>query len=266
MFSGIAYDQVAGLILSASTNSSLHASLDLPIPNFAGSLGSSSSIFVNGQSAYQTDLRFASLPGTYGLNDSIKIEMEFSTNVYVLGEPAIKIAAGNNPRFAYYRFGHLTNILTFIYEPQPGDYTNQLDYAVDRRLLSSAADSMLLDNGSILTYSTVPSVEAYIHLNPFRGTLSGSTNLVATDGTFSYLDLAIGQMGPDYLLRYYSIVQNVYSYTITITTTQTLFVSFTNQYELKPKEALSGHLVSWSTDLYNDIRFYFSYNFLTFLS
>jgi hypothetical protein len=251
LFSGYAADGTEGFIYAASSQPSLEADLQLPTPGELGSLCANVTLMVQGQTAYETSLDFYSPPGTYGLNDTVYIRMCFSTTVHVTGTPYIELSGGLFPRYAWYSSGNLTDCVFFAYEPQPGDYTNQLDYSINRRELSSAVNSFSTEYGFIQTYSRSPSTRAFVHLNPLNGILTGMTAIAAVDGLIEYQDLMIQDRGPDYLLRYTILNDQMTQY---ITLTQLVFVSFTGQYELRPPEGRQGHLIGWSVAISGDIR------------
>ena len=249
-FTGLQTSGNLGDIYAASSSPSLSVSTDLPMPGSLYSLSGNSSIFINGEVSYQIGLEYFSMPGTYSLNQSVVIKMSMSKPVLVRGEPHIKLSVGEYPRYAVYSSGNLTETLYFSYEPQPGDFTNNLDYAINRRALSSAVDSFSLNGGAILTYDNISSLPALIHLNPLHGKLTGTKNISSENGIFQYLDLTIQERGPDYLLRFFSDEDD---YQHRLTTTQTLFVSFTNEYELWAKNATKGNQVGWSIAISGDI-------------
>lgn len=83
-------------------------------------------------------------PATY-LDTSgavIDIQMAFSNIVTVTGSPTLLIETGSTDRTAVFAGGSGTNTLTFNYTIQPGDNTNDLDYA--------AYNALSLNGGSIL--------------------------------------------------------------------------------------------------------------------
>jgi hypothetical protein len=97
--------------------------------------------------------------------------------------------------------------------------------------------------GGIFALSANPILPAHIHLNPIRGVLMGDPVATSLEGVFSYDNLRIDKQGPDYEIRFNS---NVYNATSPLTNTQELFVSFSNEYELRPADAEKGDLIGWS--------------------
>ena len=144
-------------------------------------------------------------------------------------------------REATYYEGSRTNTLHFVYVPQPGDHSaiDGLDYYVDRASLNSAAASFKLNGGSVMLSSDSPIVDASVHLNPPGGNIKGKVSVIATAGICSYLDLAIKRRGLDYNLIFETYIPEN---SRAISTQQTVFVSFSNEFELRGGEALVGDL------------------------
>lgn len=239
-----------GMIYAASSIPSQAAVLDLPHVGHAGSISYSSDIYIDGRTAYETSLQIVTPDGTYGIFDKIYLQLNFSKSVVVKGVPSILLAAGPVDRPANYVSGSGTNSLLFLYVPQPGDFTFNLDYAINRAALSSAATSFQLNGGQILVKSANSSQPVYVKLNPVGGVLSGTLTVNASAGLFTYLDVSIYTRGPDYTLRYSAAPHGSAA---TLTTTQNLFVSFSNEYDLAPHEGLPNDLVGWAVDISGDI-------------
>ena len=129
---------------------------------------------------------------------------------------------------------------------QPGDEAKELDYYVDRSSLNSAVDSFLYNDGTIRLDSDTPVVEAEVYLNPPAGILKGNRDVEVTAGVATYLDLAIKKRGNDYKIVYESSPVGANR---TIYTSQILFVSFSNEFELTANEGLVGDLQGSSVAL-----------------
>lgn len=74
--------------------------------------------------------------------DEIFIEIRFSKTVLVVGSPTITLETGATDQVVDYVSGSGTNTLVFVYQVQPGDTSNDLDYV--------AQDSLGLNGGTIL--------------------------------------------------------------------------------------------------------------------
>ena len=232
-----------GTLLQASSTPSVICILDLPKPGQPGSLSSSARLTINGGTPYLSSLGYSSPSNQYGAGQKIDIEMNFSAKVVVTGYPYIVLATGLIKRNAVYTLGSGTSAIIFSYIVQPGDKSLALDYTSNRAKLQSAADSFHLNGGSILTLSRSPTVPVFIHLNPPGGSLQGVSSVTAAGGEYRYQDLNIKQRGPDYLIRFSSSPAAAFR---TITTSQTVFVSFSNEFELRPQEAQKNDLVGSS--------------------
>ncbi|MCX5944140.1 MAG: FG-GAP-like repeat-containing protein [Cyanobacteria bacterium] len=66
--------------------------------------------------------------GTYGIGDTITIEVPFSEVVTVTGNPTLLLETGSSDQVATYSSGSGTNTLTFTYTVQAGDTSVDLDY------------------------------------------------------------------------------------------------------------------------------------------
>jgi hypothetical protein len=231
-----------GFIYAASTFPAQIVGLDLPVPGTVGSLAVSSDIYVDGRVTYETGLEILNDAGTYGVGSKIYIRMNFSTEVIVEGRPYILMETGGYSRPAYYVSGNGTAALDFLLEPQPGDFAAKLDYAVDKDLLSTASNSFQM-NGKILTKSMNPILPVSVFLNPVGGVLTGTKSEMAAIGAATFLDLTIGIFGPDYQLIFLS--DAIYS-RATLEVAQTVFVSFSSQFDLVPAQGLPGDAVGWA--------------------
>jgi len=107
-----------------------------------------------------------------------------------------------------------------------------------------------LNGGSILAYSSNPTIPAVVVFNPPGGVITGTLDVTAAAGVFKYLDLSIKLRGPDYIMRFSASPTSAQR---TITTTQTIFVSFSNEFELRPVEAQQYDLIGHSVSLDGDI-------------
>lgn len=109
--------------------------------------------------------------GTYGLGDTLSIDVLFSAAVVVTGTPRLLLnLGGDTPRYASYLTGSNTNTLTFTYTVQEGDGSSDLGYA-NINALSPNGGSIQLINTSTSAILTLPAPGA-------DGSLSGSSAVV----------------------------------------------------------------------------------------
>jgi large repetitive protein len=87
-----------------------------------------------------TNVTSSTANGTYGLTDTISIQIAFSDAVSVSGTPTLALETGAVDRTAGYTGGSGTSTLTFQYTVQTGDVTGDLDYRNMTSLSGSIAD------------------------------------------------------------------------------------------------------------------------------
>jgi hypothetical protein len=240
----------AGSLLRASTNPETNAILTLPVPGEIYSLSLNNDIYIDGSVVYMTSLKYLTSDGNYGLGQTISIEMKFSFDVVVTGLPGILLETGLYDRQAYYVSGSGTDTLIFEYIPQPGDITNSLDYVIDRAKLSTAKESYMLNGGSILSKSDVQSFAVEVNFNPKTGYLEGNKDTVAIAGVFDYKGLIIRSRGPDYMIRFTCIPKDANR---TLTVSNEVFVSFSNEFQLRPVEAENNDLIGHDVSIFDDV-------------
>lgn len=267
LFPGLdVYNSSQGYFLSAIT-ADYPIQLVLPKPGTVGSISLYNSIYINGYPPYLIDFSFVNTSKVYYIGETIYMRMNFSEPVIVKGNPFIVLNTLKFRRYAYYYpistmnsfdsilFSGVDNAIGcrsiyFRYIIQPGDDNLQLDYYVDSQSYFSSAGSFVENGGGIYTYSDNPSQLVQIHLNPSGGYLSGTESVNITSGSYLYFDIGISNAGSDYQLRYTSYFHdilavfpnliNIYNHQTVLTTTQNIFVAFSNEYELKPAESKFG--------------------------
>ena len=94
-----------------------------------------------------TGVTATSLSGTYGIGQSVDIQVSFSKPVFVTGVPSLRLNTTPS-RTATYVSGSGTSVLTFRYAIQTGDRATRLDYA--------SASALILNGGSILSAAALP--------------------------------------------------------------------------------------------------------------
>jgi hypothetical protein len=254
-----------GTLKAASTTPTLNSIIDLPVPGMINSLSTTYTlnapdgysgdeyVGVNGNVPYMNSLRYTSTTGEYYAGDKVYITMGFTADVVVTGTPSIIMYPDveGTQRQATYISGSGTSTMTFLYVVQPGDQAaeNGLDYYADRANLNSAVESFLYNGGSIKLMSDDPVVDASVWLNPPGGRIRGTTTATATAGVVSYLDLAIKRRGFDYNVIFKSYQASANR---DLSTSQVVFVSFSNEFELRADEGIVDDLGGASVAITGD--------------
>jgi len=275
LFVGLTDVNDIGFIGFPSTTTKLPAILDLPMPGSDGSISADGIIVrIDGRAPHLTRFKYLTPSGIYGVGSEILFTMTFSNPVYVdAGIPSIKLETGYVDNHAYYVNGSGTNQLLFLYKPEPGDQSMDLDYHSERSLFSSPINSFNYNDASILAYSAKPFLAAQIWLNPPFGKLIsdlmespypiwshpaaplGGLQEVSSQGEIQFNDLKITHRGPNYLLRFSSETNDVVlpGVKTLLTTTQFVNVSFSAETQLIPILSKKDQLVGQCVDIDGDI-------------
>ncbi|OQR98567.1 hypothetical protein ACHHYP_08287 [Achlya hypogyna] len=193
------YNPPGASILFQSTNPTVAANCQLPLPGSAGSLSANSNLQVLGGTPYIVDIAFLSPNATYTVDNTIDVQVTFSAKVVVSGTPFLRMASGPSLRQAFYvpTVGASTTVV-FRYRVQTGDVSMDLDYA------DTAA--IQLNGGSILTAPTlltsIPVQPANLQLNPPGGALTGTRTVQTVAGVVNYVNLGIDTMGLGYIFYF----------------------------------------------------------------
>jgi len=145
------------------------ATLTLPSPGTAGSLGANKNLVIDGVFPTVVGVTSSTANGSYKVSDVIPIQVNFSENVTVTGTPQLTLETGTTDRVVNYAVGSGTSTLTFNYTVQAGDVSTDLDYV--------STSSLALNGGTIKDVAgnnatlTLPSLGA-------AGSLSANKNLV----------------------------------------------------------------------------------------
>ncbi|MBB2149931.1 MBG domain-containing protein [Pedobacter gandavensis] len=115
------------------------ATLTLPAPGAAGSLGANANIIID--TTFPTITGVSGTNGTYNIGTTAPIRVTFSENVTVTGTPQLSLSVVGPAATASYTSGSGTSILTFNYTVLAGQANPDLDY--------SATNSLSLNSGSI---------------------------------------------------------------------------------------------------------------------
>ena len=124
-----ALDLAGGVIADRIGN---NATLALPDPDSADSLGGSASIEIDTIRPSVESVSSPNATGAYGTGDRIAIHVEFTEPVYVTGMPLLELdtggGSGENAQ-APYSSGSGTGTLVFVYSVRGGDASADLEYA-----------------------------------------------------------------------------------------------------------------------------------------
>jgi len=119
----------------------LDATLVLPTPGTAGSLGVNKAIVIDGISSTIASVTSSTANGSYKQGSVLTIEVIFSESVNVTGVPSLTLETGSIDQKATFVSGSGSTTLVFEYTVQSGDTNSDLDY------VSTA--SLSLNDGSI---------------------------------------------------------------------------------------------------------------------
>jgi hypothetical protein len=117
------------------------ATLTLPAPGAAGSLGANKNIVIDTTAPTVTDVTSTKADGTYGVGTLIPVTVTFSKSVIVTGTPLLTLETGTTDRNASYAGGSGSATLTFNYTVQQLDNSKDLDY--------TSSNSLTLNSGTI---------------------------------------------------------------------------------------------------------------------
>ena len=117
------------------------ATLTLPTPGAAGSLGANKALVVDGVAPTVTNVSSSTADGTYGPGAVIAVDVTFAKPVAVTGTPQLTLETGLSDAVVDYASGSGTTVLTFTYTVAPGHTSADLDYV--------ATSSLALDGGTI---------------------------------------------------------------------------------------------------------------------
>ncbi|MBB1270818.1 S-layer family protein, partial [Shewanella sp. SR44-3] len=133
----------SGTIRDAASN---NATLTLPSPGAANSLGANKNIVIDGVAPTVSSVNASTADGTYKLGDIISIQVNFNEAVTVTGTPQLTLETGTTDRTIDYASGSGSSTLTFNYTIQSGDTSSDLDYV--------ATNSLALNSGTIRDAAT----------------------------------------------------------------------------------------------------------------
>ncbi len=132
-----------GTIKDVATN---NATLTLPAPGGAGSLGFNKAIVIDLTPPTVTNVSSTTANGIYKAANVVAVTVTFNELVNVTGTPQLTLETGVTDRVANYASGSGTTTLTFNYTVQAGDTSSDLDYV--------APTSLTLNGGTIKDAAT----------------------------------------------------------------------------------------------------------------
>jgi hypothetical protein len=131
------------------------ATLTLPTPGAAGSLGANKALVVDGVAPTVSGVTSTTANGTYKVGDAISIIVGLSDVVTVTGAPRIQLETGTTDQYASYASGTGNDTLTFTYTVASGDTTSDLDYTSTSALeLNSGTIKDAAGNTATLTLAS----------------------------------------------------------------------------------------------------------------
>jgi hypothetical protein len=194
-----------GTIKDAAGNS---ATLTLPTPTGAGSLGTNRDIVIDTTPPTVTNVTSTLANGSYTVGTLVPVTITFSSVVNVIGTPELQLAtAGSVNEEATYASGSGTATLTFDYTVAAGDTSSDLNYlsttslsfngglisdqagnAATLTLPATTASNSLGVNKAIVIDTTPPAVTLTTPANngyvaSLTPTLSGAAGNASGDGT-----------------------------------------------------------------------------------
>jgi len=104
------------------------ATLTLPTPGAANSLGANKAIVIDTGAPSVTSVSATTANGSYNAGDTVDVTVTFSEVVTVTGTPTIVLETGATDRTVNYSSGTGSATLTFTYTVQAGDTSSDLDY------------------------------------------------------------------------------------------------------------------------------------------
>lgn len=126
-----------GGTIKDSTNSN-NATLTLPSPGAAGSLGANKALVIDTTSGTVTNVTSSTANGSYNAGDVISIQVTFSESMTVTGAPRITLETGASDAVVNYSSGSGTATLTFNYTIASGHTATDLDYRTTTSLALNA--------------------------------------------------------------------------------------------------------------------------------
>jgi len=153
--SDLDYVNISPLTLNSGTIKDVagnNATLTLPSPGTANSLGFNKAFIVDGKIPIVSSVTSSTANGSYKSGSIIYIQVLFSEIVNVLGTPQLTLETGSTDAIVNYTSGTGSNTLTFNYTVAAGHTSNNLDYVNTSPLtLNSGTIKDVAGNNATLT-------------------------------------------------------------------------------------------------------------------
>jgi len=169
----------------------VNATLTLPAPGVAGSLGANKAIVISTLAV--TNVSSTAANGTYTTGFVIPVTITFSEAVTVVGTPQLTLETGTTDRVINYSSGTGTVTLTFSYTVQAGDTSADLNY--------KATTSLVLNGGTIKN-ATLTDALLTLPTPGAAGSLGYNKAIVIVGTTF--IDVPTSHWAWDWIERLYS--------------------------------------------------------------
>ncbi|WP_207429042.1 YDG domain-containing protein [Pedobacter sp. SYSU D00535] len=194
--SDLDYVSATALALNSGTikdGSNNDATLTLPTPGAANSLGANKALVIDGVAPTVSGVTSSTANGSYKAGDVISIQVNFSEAVTVTGTPQLTLETGTTDRAVNYaNAGNGTTSLTFTYTVQAGDNSSDLDYGSTSALaLNSGTIRDAAGNNATLTLPA-PGAAGSLGANkaiaivPAAPTLSGTSDIYQNGFTVNW--------------------------------------------------------------------------------
>jgi hypothetical protein len=189
------YKATNSLVLNGGTiknaAGTVNATLTLPTPGAAGSLGYNKAIVLSTLTV--TNVTSTAANGTYTTGFVIPVTVTFSEVVTVVGTPQLTLETGAIDRVVNYSSGSGTATLTFNYTVQAGDTSADLNY--------KATTSLVLNGGTIRNATLIDAILT-LPTPGAAGSLGYNKAIVIVGTTF--IDVPTSHWAWDWIERLYS--------------------------------------------------------------
>ncbi len=138
-----------GTIKNSTGNNAI---LTLSTPGTAGSLGANKNLEIDAVGPTITSVNSMEMDGTYGIGETIEINVTFSETVTVTGTPRFTLETGTSDAIVDYTTGSGSATLTFTYTVAAGHVSADLDYTGTTSLaLNGGTIQDVVENDAVLT-------------------------------------------------------------------------------------------------------------------
>ncbi|MCX7633350.1 MAG: hypothetical protein N2Z22_08470, partial [Turneriella sp.] len=199
-----------GTIRDAAGN---NAVLTLPNPGATGSLSANKEIKVDAIVPTISHVTSSTMNGTYGIGQTIVIQVVFSEPVTVTGTPQLTLETGASDAVVNYSSGSGTNTLVFNYTVAAGHVSADLDY------ISTTALSL---NGGTIRDNINNDADLTLPAPGATGSLGANKNLVIDGIVPTVTNVTSSTVNGIYKAGDVIVIQVVFSEPVTVTGTPQL--------------------------------------------